>query len=110
MTDNNTLALLGFIGAISSALTAWVASRKFDKTNGVLEEAYIKLSSRVTELEDERTRDYNEIKTLRAEITALHTELDAGRNETARLKSGIDRLIEQFRGLNIEPVWTPDKK
>lgn len=107
--DDYTIYLLGLIGALSSALTAWIANRRFSESHAALEQAYTDLSKRVGELEGEANVRHKEMR-------ALHQELDEGRivtntlkTETAELRNGVDKLIEQLIAHGITPVWLPKR-
>jgi hypothetical protein len=102
MTDTN-IYVIGLIAAISAAFTAWAANRWSTNTSAALVETYTRLGDRVTDLEDQAAANYRIMSELR-------NELDQSLREQKRLLNGINRLIEQLKAGNIQPVWTPESR
>ncbi len=115
--------LVSLLALVGSAYSWWV-NRDLRKATSKLRRAeadgkeienLASLSERLSTLEDERAKDYEEMRQLRDEHADTLTELRKMRADQAvlqltlsRYERGVKILIAQLRRMDIEPEWTPE--
>ena len=100
------LSLLTLIGSGLSWLSG--ARRREAQADAASIDNISKLSTRLTELENERETDYEERQQLRRKMWRLERDYEILKRQNERLRADVLLLVKQIRDEGMEPAVVPE--